>query len=295
VPSGGASTPTLAVRNVEVVYGSAIHVLRGVSLEVPPGSIVALLGANGAGKTTLLRAVSGLLRFHRGSITKGSVELEGEPIDGLDAAAIVRRGMAQVMEGRRIFAELTVDENLRAGAYTRLGGGVAAVTSAIGAALGRGGRPRGEERTSVKDSYEHVLQLFPLLRDRLRSTAGYLSGGEQQMLAMGRALMAAPRLLVLDEPSLGLAPLIVQQIRQLIVEIKQSGTDVLLVEQNATMALSIANHGYVLENGLIAKDGPGPALLADADIQEFYLGVGETGGRSFRDLKTYRRRKRWSA
>ena len=259
------------MQNVEVVYGSAIHVLRGVSLTVESGAIVAVLGANGAGKTTLLRTVSGLLQFHRGSVTSGSVEFEGERIDGLDAAAIVRRGMAQVMEGRRIFAELTVDENLRAGAHSR------------------------RDRGAVKASYEHVLELFPLLAGRRRSVAGYLSGGEQQMLAMGRALMAAPRLLVLDEPSLGLAPLIVQQIRDLIVEINQSGTDVLLVEQNASMALSIAHHGYVLENGLIAKDGSAAALLADADIQEFYLGVGEAGGRSFRDLKSYRRRKRWSA
>ena len=265
------STPTLAVRNVEVVYGSAIHVLRGVSLEVQPGGIVALLGANGAGKTTLLRTVSGLLRFHRGSITKGTVEFQGDRIDGLDAAAIVRRGMAQVMEGRRIFAELSVDENLRTGGYSR------------------------HDRAAVKASYEQVLELFPVLEQRRRSTAGYLSGGEQQMLAMGRALMAAPKLLVLDEPSLGLAPLIVQQIRDLIVEINQSGTSVLLVEQNATMALSIAHHGYVLENGLIAKHGPAAALLADSDIQEFYLGVGESGGRSFKELKTYRRRKRWSA
>jgi branched-chain amino acid transport system ATP-binding protein len=271
VATGGPSTPTLAVRNVEVVYGSAIHVLHGVSLDVQPGSIVALLGANGAGKTTLLRTVSGLLRFHRGAITRGTVELEGARIDGLDAAAIVRRGMAQVMEGRRIFPELSVDENLRAGAYTR------------------------HDRASVKASYEQMLELFPVLRARLRSTAGYLSGGEQQMLAMGRAMMAEPRLLVLDEPSLGLAPLVVQQIRDLIVQINRAGTNVLLVEQNAAMALSIAHHGYVLENGLIAKDGPGTALLADADIQEFYLGVGEAGGRSFRDLKTYRRKKRWSA
>ncbi len=274
--SGGQHTPTLvtpilAVRDLEVVYGSAIHVLRGVTLDLEPGAIVALLGANGAGKTTLLRAVSGLLRFHRGAVTQGSVEFEGERIDRLDAAAIVRKGISQVMEGRRIFAELTVDENLRAGAYSR------------------------RDRSGVKASYERVLELFPVIAERRRSTAGYLSGGEQQMVAMGRAMMASPRLLVLDEPSLGLAPLIVQQIRDLIVEINHAGTSVLLVEQNATMALSIAQHGYVLENGLIAKDGPSQALLADSDIQEFYLGVGETAGRSFRDLKTYRRRKRWSA
>jgi branched-chain amino acid transport system ATP-binding protein len=271
VTLGGDSRPILAVRNLEVVYGAAIQVLRGVSLEVPSGKIVALLGANGAGKTTLLRAVSGLLRFHRGSITRGTVEFDGEGIERLDAAEIVRKGMAQVMEGRRIFAELTVDENLRAGAFTR------------------------RDRAGVKETYEKVLRLFPVLAERRRQTAGYLSGGEQQMCAMARALMASPRLMLLDEPSLGLAPLIVQQIRDIIVEINKEGTSVLLVEQNATMALSIADHGYVLENGRTVKDGPGQALLADSDIQEFYLGVGETGQHSFRDLKSYRRRKRWTA
>jgi branched-chain amino acid transport system ATP-binding protein len=259
------------VRNLEVVYGDAIQVLRGVSLEVERGSIIALLGANGAGKTTLLRAVSGLLRFHRGAITKGTIEFGGERIDRLDAVSIVRKGAAQVMEGRRIFAELSVDENLRTGAFAR------------------------RDRAGVKESYDKVQQLFPVLAERRRSTAGYLSGGEQQMLAMARAMMASPRLLLLDEPSLGLAPLIVQQIRDLIVEINEAGTSVLLVEQNATMALSIAHHGYVLENGRIAKDGPGKVLLVDSDIQEFYLGVGETGRRSFRELKSYRRRKRWTA
>jgi branched-chain amino acid transport system ATP-binding protein len=271
VALGGDSAPILAVRNLEVVYSAAIQVLRGVSLEVPSGKIVALLGANGAGKTTLLRAVSGLLRFHRGSIARGTVEFEGGRIEGLDAAAIVRKGMAQVMEGRRIFAELTVDENLRAGAFTR------------------------RDRAGIKKSYERVLELFPLLAQRRKQTAGYLSGGEQQMCAMARALMASPRLMLLDEPSLGLAPLIVQQIRDLIVEINKAGASVLLVEQNATMALTIADHGYVLENGRTVKDGPGQALLADSDIQEFYLGVGETGHHSFRDLKSYRRRRRWTA
>lgn len=269
--SRGDATPILAVRNVEVVYGSAIHVLRGVSLEVATGSIVAVLGANGAGKTTLLRAVTGLLRFHRGSITKGSIELAGEETQDLDAAALVRRGVGQVMEARRIFAELSVEENLRTGAYSR------------------------RDRAGIRGSYDRVLELFPVLADRRRSIAGYLSGGEQQMLAMGRALMANPRLLILDEPSLGLAPLIVQQIRDLIADINRDGTSVLLVEQNAMMALSIAHHGYVLENGLIARDGESSALLADSDIQEFYLGVGDSGPRSFRDLKTYRRRRRWSA
>jgi branched-chain amino acid transport system ATP-binding protein len=269
--SGDGSGPILAVRNLEVVYGAAIQVLRGVSLEVPSGRIVTLLGANGAGKTTLLRAVSGLLRFHRGSIPRGTIEFDGESIDRYDAAAIVRKGMAQVMEGRRIFAELTVDENLRAGAFTR------------------------RDRSGVKESYDKVLQLFPVLAERRKQTAGYLSGGEQQMCAMARALMASPRLMLLDEPSLGLAPLIVQQIRDLIIEINKAGTSVLLVEQNATMALSIADHGYVLENGRTVKDGPGQALLADSDIQEFYLGVGDAGRHSFRDLKSYRRRKRWTA
>jgi branched-chain amino acid transport system ATP-binding protein len=259
------------VRNLEVVYGAAIQVLRGVSLEVQQGQIVTLLGANGAGKTSLLRAVSGLLRFHRGSIPRGTVEFSGQRIDRLDASTIVRRGMAQVMEGRRIFAELTVDENLRAGAYSR------------------------RDRAGVKESYDQVLELFPVLKERHRQTAGYLSGGEQQMVAMARAMMAAPKLLLLDEPSLGLAPLIVQQIRDLIVEINNAGTSVLLVEQNATMALSIAARGYVMENGAIVKDGPGQTMLADSDIQEFYLGVGEAGQRSFRDLKSYRRRKRWTA
>ena len=269
--SGDGSGPVLAVRNLEVVYGAAIQVLRGVSLEVQPGKIVTLLGANGAGKTSLLRAVSGLLRFHRGSIPRGSVEFYGQSIEGLDASAIVRKGMAQVMEGRRIFAELTVDENLHAGAYSR---------------------PR--PRPASKSSYDKVLDLFPVLNERHRQTAGYLSGGEQQMLAMARAMMASPKLMLLDEPSLGLAPLIVQQIRDLIVEINREGTSVLLVEQNATMALSIADHGYVMENGAIVKDGPGQAMLADSDIQEFYLGVGESGHHSFRDLKSYRRRKRWT-
>jgi branched-chain amino acid transport system ATP-binding protein len=263
--------PILAVGDLEVVYSDVILALRGVTVEVPAGSVVALLGANGAGKTTLLRAVSGLLPVHRGRITRGRVELDGEDVTRLDAPAIVRRGLAQVMEGRRIFASLTVDENLRAGAFTR------------------------RDRAEVRANYERVMELFPKLADRRRSVAGYLSGGEQQMLAIGRALMASPRVLLLDEPSLGLAPLVVEQIRQIIVDINRQGTSVLLVEQNATMALSIAHYGYVLENGRVAKQAPAADLLADADIREFYLGVGEAGRRSFRDVKTYRRRQRWSA
>jgi len=261
----------LRVRNLEVVYNDVIAVLRGVSIDVPLGSIVALLGANGAGKTTLLRALSGLLPSHRGEITKGSIELGGRRIDHLDAADIVRLGVSQVMEGRRIFAELTVDENLKAGAFTR------------------------RDRNETKASYERVMELFPILADRRRSTAGYLSGGEQQMLSIGRALMASPRLLLLDEPSLGLAPRIVEQIRHIIVDINGQGTSVLLVEQNAVMALSIASRGYVMETGKIVLEGAAAELMANQDVRESYLGIGEQGRTSFKDVKSYRRKKRWSA
>jgi branched-chain amino acid transport system ATP-binding protein len=265
------SDAILEVRNVEVVYNDVALVLRGVSLQVPAGGIVAVLGANGAGKTTLMRAVTKLLGVHRGEITKGSITFDGERIDRLDPAAVVRRGVSQVMEGRRIFTSLTVDENLRAGAFTRT------------------------SKSEVRESYDRVLKLFPTLADRRRLNAGYLSGGQQQMLAIGRALMQSPRLLLLDEPSLGLAPVVVEQVRDTIVEINRQGTSVLLVEQNATMALEIADFGYVLENGRVVKDAPGPALLNDRDIREFYLGVGEAGRRSYRDVKSYRRKKTWSA
>jgi branched-chain amino acid transport system ATP-binding protein len=268
-----ASAPVLRVRNLEVVYGGVALVLRGVSLDVPAGGVAAVLGANGAGKTTLLRAVTGLLGVHRGSITKGTVELDGARIDGMEPADIVKRGVSQVMEGRRTFAELTVDENLRAGAYTKGNG------------------------AETKANFEKVMTLFPVLARRRRSVAGYLSGGEQQMLVIGRALMQSPRLLLLDEPSLGLAPLVVEQIRDIIAGVNREGTSVVLVEQNATMALSIATVGYVLETGRVVKDGPAAQLRDDADIREFYLGMAAADGerRSFRDLKTYRRRKRWSA
>jgi branched-chain amino acid transport system ATP-binding protein len=262
--------PILSVRNLEVVYNDVALVLRGVSIDVREGAIVALLGANGAGKTTLLRAITGLLAVHRGKVTKGAVAFEGEQITGADPATIVRRGIAQVMEGRRIFQELSVDENLRAGGFTRRG------------------------KAETKESYDRVMDLFPILRDRRRSTAGYLSGGEQQMLAMGRALMAAPRVLLLDEPSLGLAPRLVEQIRDIVVDINGQGTSVLLVEQNASMALSIARYGYVMETGKVVKEGTAEQLQADEDIREFYLGMGESGHRSFRELKSYRRRKRWA-
>jgi len=266
-----APDAVLRVRNLEVVYSDVILVLRGVSLDVPRGRIVALLGANGAGKTTLLRALSGLLPSHRGRTTKGSIELDGWRVDGLDAPALVRRGMSQVMEGRRIFAELSVEDNLKAGSFTR------------------------RDRREVKESYDRVMTLFPVLAERRKSTAGYLSGGEQQMLAIARALMAKPRLLLLDEPSLGLAPMIVEQIRQIVVDINDQGTSVLLVEQNAVMALSIAAHGYVLETGKVVLDGPASELMANQDVRESYLGMGEQGRVSFKDVKSYRRKKRWSA
>jgi branched-chain amino acid transport system ATP-binding protein len=258
----------LQVQNLEVVYDDVMLVLRGVSLRIPPGQIVALLGPNGAGKTTLLRAVCGLLDPHDGEITKGSVTLDGQAIHHLHPAAVVRRGVSQVMEGRRIFAELTVEENLRLGAHTNPTGRAAGLDRAFG--------------------------LFPVLAQRRRDVAGYLSGGEQQMLAMGRALMAQPRYLLLDEPSLGLAPRLVEQIRDLIVEINKQGTGVLLVEQNATMALSIASHGYVLETGSVVLDKPAANLLADEDVREFYLGLHPEGTvKSFREVKHYKRRKRW--
>jgi branched-chain amino acid transport system ATP-binding protein len=269
--NGGAEeAAALQVRNLEVVYSDVILVLRGISVDVADGESVALLGANGAGKTTLLRAISGLLPVHRGEITKGEVRLGGRKITGVDAAKIVRLGLAQVMEGRRTFAELTVEENLRAGAFAR------------------------RDNDAVEDAYERVFALFPQLEERRSSTAGYLSGGEQQMLAIGRALMAAPRLLVLDEPSLGLAPALVDQIAGTIAEINRQGTSVLLVEQNAAMALSIASRGYVLEAGRIVLDGPAETLRSDRDVQEFYLGIGDGAGRSFRNVKSYKRRKGWS-
>ncbi len=263
--------PILRVSNVEVVYSDVILVLRGVSVDVPTGAVVALLGANGAGKTTLLRAVSGLLKVHRGEVTKGSVELDGDDITRLDAATIVRKGVSQVMEGRRIFAELTVDENLRAGGFTR------------------------RDKSELKASYERVMELFPVLAQRRRSTAGYLSGGEQQMLAIGRSLMSKPKLMMLDEPSLGLAPLLVAEIFEIIERLtKELETTILVVEQNARLALGIADHGYIMENGRIVLDGPAAELQRNPDVQEFYLGLSESGERkSYRDVKHYKRRKRW--
>ena len=257
----------LAVKNLEVVYDDVILVLRGVSLEVPDGKIVALLGANGAGKTTLLRAISGLLDVHEGEITKGQITVDGEPVHRRKPSQLVGMGIKQVLEGRRVFAEFTVEENLRVGGH--------------------------KNARRIKENMERVYGIFPVLKDRRKATAGYLSGGEQQMLAMGRALMSDPKYLLLDEPSLGLAPLLVQQIRELIVEINRSGTTVLLVEQNANMALSIAEHGYIMETGKVVMDKPAADLLEDEDVQEFYLGLSSEGGKSFRDVKHYKRRKRW--
>lgn len=260
----------LAVNNLEVVYDDVVVALRGVSIEVPDGSIVALLGANGAGKSSLLRSLSGLLDVHNGEIRKGGITLDGDKVDGLRPAQMASKGIKHVLEGRRIFKEMTVEDNLRVGAHAA---------------------PR-----ETGANMQRVFDLFPRLVERRQQTAGYLSGGEQQMLAIGRALMSGPRYLLLDEPSLGLAPMVVSQIRDIIVEINAQGTGVLLVEQNATMALSIATHGYVMETGRVVMDRPAAELLADDDVREFYLGVGGDEERtSFRDVKHYRRRKRWAS
>lgn len=257
----------LSITNLEVTYNDVILVLKGVSLDVPDGGLVALLGANGAGKTTLLRAIGGLLDMHDGEVAKGSITLDGDEIHDRRPADIVGLGIAQVMEGRRVLKEFTVEENLRVGGH----------------------RNRANLAANIARAYE----LFPVLHERRHQTAGYLSGGEQQMLAIGRALMSEPRVLLLDEPSLGLAPLIVDQIRNIVVDINRAGTTVVLVEQNAHMALSIAHHGYVLETGRVVMDKPAAELLEDEDIQDFYLGGGHAGHVSYRDVKHYRRRKRW--
>ena len=261
----------LEISNLEVVYNEVILVLRGLSIEVPDGQIVALLGSNGAGKTTTARAITGLLDVHEGRSTKGSITWNGKNITESPPAKIVSGGISQVMEGRRVFAELTVDENLITGAFTN--------------------------RSRESENYERVMGLFPRLGERRSQTAGLLSGGEQQMLAIGRALMAEPKLMILDEPSLGLAPKLIEQVRDTIVEINQLGTSVLLIEQNAMMALSIANYGYIMETGKVVMDGDAKKLLADDDVKEFYLGLhGDEGEKkSFRDIKHYKRRKRWAS
>ena len=258
----------LEIANLEVVYHSVVLVLRGVSLHVPQGEIVALLGPNGAGKTTTLRAITGLLGVHDGRVTKGTVTLDGQPVLGRTPDAVVRKGVAQVMEGRRVFTDLTVEENLLAGAAT--------VSSGV-----------------AKTELDRAFSRFPILKERSRQAAGYLSGGEQQMLAIARALMSRPRLLLLDEPSLGLAPRVVRDVAAIIREINEDGVSILLVEQNAAVALELSGHGYVLESGKVVLDDTAEALQQDADVREFYLGLGGGGQRSYRDVKLYRRRKRW--
>ena len=264
----------LKLNNIEVVYSDVIQVLRGVSIDVPLGKIVGLLGANGAGKSTTLKAISGLLRTQEGEVTRGNIELDGQRIDRLSPEKIVQLGIIQVLEGRRLFRHLTVEENL-------LLGGVA-----------RGSASR---RSSVSQDLEQVYHYFPRLKDLRRRTSGYLSGGEQQMLVIGRALMAHPKLMLLDEPSLGLAPLLVKEIFQVISEMSaDEGMAILLVEQNARMALSVADYAYVMENGRVVLDGPAEALRENEDIKEFYLGLTQLGERkSYRDVKHYKRRKRW--
>jgi branched-chain amino acid transport system ATP-binding protein len=264
-----ASTALLSINNVEVVYDDIVLVLRGLSLEVPKGSIVALLGANGAGKSTTLKAISGLLKSEDGQITRGDIQFDGISIAGAEPDAIVRRGVFQVMEGRRIVADMTVLENLRVGAFTRSDGAAA-----------------------VKADIERVYQYFPRLRERT-GLAGYLSGGEQQMLAIGRALMARPRLILMDEPSMGLSPLLVKEVFSIITKLNaELGVTILLVEQNARLALQIATYGYIMEQGKVVLDGAPQALFANEDVKEFYLG-GASHRKSFKDLKSFKRRKRW--
>ncbi len=263
--------PLLSVNNIEVIYDHVILVLKGVSLRVPEGGIVALLGANGAGKSTTLKAISGLLRTERGEVTKGVIEFQGEPIHRRDPAEVVRHGIVQVMEGRHVFEHLTVEENLLTGAYTR-----------------RNGR-------SVTADLERVYGYFPRLVARRGVMAGYISGGEQQMVAIGRALMARPTLMLLDEPSMGLAPMLVAEIFDIVKRLNQEErVAVLLAEQNAAMALRVAQYGYVMENGRIVLDGDARTIGENEDIKEFYLGLTGVGQRkSYRDAKHYRRRKRW--
>jgi branched-chain amino acid transport system ATP-binding protein len=275
-PAPAATTATssfLSVNNIEVVYSSVILVLKGVSLAVPKGGIVALLGANGAGKTTTLKAISNLLHAERGEVTKGAIEFDGEQVHRLSPNDLVTRGCIQVMEGRRCFAHLTVEENLLTGAFTRRDG-----------------------KAAVAADLELVYSYFPRLKDRRESTAGYTSGGEQQMCAVGRALMSRPKMILLDEPSMGLAPQIVEEIFEIVKNLNgREGVSFLLAEQNTNMALKYASYGYILENGRVVMDGDAKALRENEDVKEFYLGVAEGKRKSFRDVKHYKRRKRWLA
>ena len=261
----------LSVNNIEVIYNHVILVLKGVSLNVPRGGIVALLGANGAGKTTTLKAISNLLAAERGEVTKGSIEFEGEPIQALSPNALVQRGCIQVMEGRHCFGHLSVEENLLTGAFTR-----------------------GDGKSAIKRDMEMVYSYFPRLKERRNSQAGYTSGGEQQMTAIGRALMSRPKMILLDEPSMGLAPQLVEEIFDIVRELNaKEGVSFLLAEQNTNIALRYATYGYILESGRVVLDGEGASLRDNEDVKEFYLGVGGEGRRSFKQVKHYKRRKRW--
>ena len=268
-----ASAPYLSVNNIEVIYDHVILVLKGVSLEVPEGSVVALLGANGAGKSTTLKAISNLLRAERGEVTKGSIEYQGKRVDRLTVNQLVKMGVCQVMEGRHCFQHLTVEENLLTGAFTRKGG-------------------RGE----LAEALERVYHYFPRLKERRSSQSGYTSGGEQQMTAIGHALMARPKTVLLDEPSMGLAPQIVEEIFEIVRDLNaKERVSFLLAEQNTMVALRYANYGYILENGRVVMDGDAKGLASNEDVKEFYLGLSTAGRKSFRDVKHYRRRKRWLA
>ena len=261
----------LDVNNIEVIYNHVILVLKGVSLSVPKGGITALLGGNGAGKTTTLKAVSNLLHSERGEVTKGTILYRGDRVQDLDPAALVKRGVIQVMEGRHCFEHLTVEENLLTGFYTRKGG-----------------------KAEMAADLEKVYSYFPRLRERRRSQAGYTSGGEQQMVAIGRALMAGPETILLDEPSMGLAPQLVEEIFGIVKDLnEQEGVSFLLAEQNTNVALRFAHYGYILENGRVVMDGPAGELRENPDVKEFYLGMSDEGRKSFRDVRSYRRRKRW--
>ncbi|WBU60657.1 ABC transporter ATP-binding protein [Paracoccus albus] len=269
------ATPTtenlLEVNNIEVIYNHVILVLKGVSLSVPKGSITALLGGNGAGKTTTLKAISNLLASERGEVTKGSITYRGERVADLNPASLVKKGVIQVMEGRHCFEHLTVEENLLTGAYTR-----------------------GDGAAAVKADLEMVYNYFPRLKERRKSQAGYTSGGEQQMVAMGRALMSRPETILLDEPSMGLAPQLVEQIFDIVKAVNEGeGVTFLLAEQNTNVALRFAHYGYILENGRVVMDGKADALRENPDVKEFYLGMSDKGRKSFRDVRSYRRRKRW--
>ena len=274
VPKLQAETKSyLSVNNVEVIYDHVILVLKGVSLEVPRCKIVALLGANGAGKTTTLKAISNLLRAERGDVTKGSIEFDGERVDRRTPPELGRRGACQVMEGRHCFQHLTIEENLLTGAFSRK-----------------------VSRADLKNDLEKVYTYFPRLKDRRSSQSGYTSGGEQQMTAVGRALMAQPKMILLDEPSMGLAPQIVEEIFEIVKSLNQKeGVSFLLAEQNTMVALRFADYGYILENGRVVMDGVASDLATNEDVKEFYLGLSSSGRKSFRDSKHYRRRKRWLA